>query len=184
MLRTLNRPNRQPVTGRSRPLHYNMLYLTPASIIGGLFMGRHCTTPCPHGAKQKKDCYPCYQESNRQSYLRKVAFGKYYAGKTRETYLEDICIKETNNRAKRFGVPGILTIEQFRFLKSQPCTYCKSTKFHIEIDHRIPMSKGGSNEPDNLQPVCKFCNRSKSTFSEREFLVWLLHVRSAESQVA
>ena len=33
-------------------------------------------------------------------------------------------------------------------------------KYHV--DHRMPLSLGGSNYPDNLQLLCPTCNLSKS----------------------
>jgi 5-methylcytosine-specific restriction endonuclease McrA len=32
----------------------------------------------------------------------------------------------------------------------------------LEIDHTIPISKGGSNDPSNLRTLCSDCNRGKS----------------------
>lgn len=29
------------------------------------------------------------------------------------------------------------------------------------VDHKVPLSKGGKNEPDNLVPACKNCNHEK-----------------------
>lgn len=42
------------------------------------------------------------------------------------------------------------------------CVYCKtSIKEYFEIDHIIPLSKGGSNESNNIQLLCQDCNRGK-----------------------
>ena len=38
----------------------------------------------------------------------------------------------------------------------------KEPNLLLEIDHIIPVSKGGETEPDNLQTLCWRCNRSKS----------------------
>ena len=43
------------------------------------------------------------------------------------------------------------------------CVHCgrKFRKGSIDIDHIIPKSKGGMNNPENLQCLCIHCNRSK-----------------------
>jgi len=40
------------------------------------------------------------------------------------------------------------------------CRNCGSAR-HLEIDHIIPVSRGGSSEEDNLQTLCRLCNRRK-----------------------
>lgn len=40
------------------------------------------------------------------------------------------------------------------------CAMCGSTE-RLEIDHIIPLARGGSNDPDNLQILCRHCNRRK-----------------------
>ena len=50
-----------------------------------------------------------------------------------------------------------------RVLKEKPtgpCALCSEPA--VEIDHIVPLSRGGSNEPENLQALCKGCNNEKS----------------------
>ena len=44
------------------------------------------------------------------------------------------------------------------------CVNCHKTfkKKDIDIDHRIPKRKGGTDDLWNLQPMCRSCNRSKN----------------------
>lgn len=41
-----------------------------------------------------------------------------------------------------------------------PCVYCGSCE-NIEVDHVVPLSRGGKHEIQNLVPACQSCNRSK-----------------------
>jgi len=56
------------------------------------------------------------------------------------------------------------------------CPYCGNSLYQghvrrkIEIDHFIPISRGGQNFPWNLLPICKDCNRKKRDKLPSEFL--------------
>jgi 5-methylcytosine-specific restriction endonuclease McrA len=43
------------------------------------------------------------------------------------------------------------------------CVFCgrSAKKVQLEVDHIVPFSKGGSNDPSNLQTLCFDCNRGK-----------------------
>ena len=41
------------------------------------------------------------------------------------------------------------------------CKKCGST-LDLHIDHIFPFSRGGGNEPENLQVLCRECNLNKS----------------------
>jgi len=42
-----------------------------------------------------------------------------------------------------------------------------------ELDHVIPVSKGGAHKPYNLQCLCRTCNQLKSDMSMEYFVSWL-----------
>jgi 5-methylcytosine-specific restriction endonuclease McrA len=38
-----------------------------------------------------------------------------------------------------------------------------------EVDHSVPLSRGGTDHLNNLVPACISCNRSKGDLTSREF---------------
>lgn len=44
----------------------------------------------------------------------------------------------------------------------------------FDVDHIRPLSRGGSNWPDNLACACASCNRSKNDKTLDEWLIHLL----------
>lgn len=64
------------------------------------------------------------------------------------------------------------------------CRYCM-TKENLTIDHKNPVSKGGTNDIRNLQVLCERCNGFKSNFTHgqmKAFIKWVLTIQ--ESRVA
>lgn len=56
----------------------------------------------------------------------------------------------------------VLSRDNFR------CTFCGKSPatdigVKLHIDHIVPFSKGGTNEPSNLQTLCNECNLGKSS---------------------
>lgn len=56
-------------------------------------------------------------------------------------------------------------------LKLKPlCEYCEEKgriTIATEVDHVIPKSKGGTDEPSNLKSCCRACNLSKTVKDKR-----------------
>lgn len=55
------------------------------------------------------------------------------------------------------------------------CQYCggDSNDKRLEIEHKIPVSRGGSNRVDNLIIACRTCNQNKDNLTLEEYLVKL-----------
>lgn len=51
------------------------------------------------------------------------------------------------------------------------CQYCGQTPDRPDIDHVIPRSRGGSDNPSNLVTACPSCNRSKGARTPDEWFV-------------
>ena len=50
------------------------------------------------------------------------------------------------------------------------CAYCGAASVPFDIDHVIPRSRGGGDEPGNLVVACQPCNRSKGARTPEEWL--------------
>lgn len=46
------------------------------------------------------------------------------------------------------------------YLVEQPCAYCGNTT-EVEVDHIVPLTRGGLHHPQNLTSACRPCNTSK-----------------------
>lgn len=75
-------------------------------------------------------------------------------------------IRETNGFASRYIKNETKTEVLVR--DNHKCQSCGSDK-KLEFDHIVPVSKGGSSEANNLQLLCRSCNRSKRALSKEEF---------------
>lgn len=52
------------------------------------------------------------------------------------------------------------------------CAYCGQLCSAPEIEHRIPLARGGADAMTNIAPACKPCNREKRTMTDSEYVRW------------
>ena len=81
---------------------------------------------------------------------------------------EKVKAAKTNNvrkrRAARHTSRGNFTGYEFEALCERygnKCLACGDTATVLEADHVVPLTKGGSDDISNIQPLCRPCNRRK-----------------------
>lgn len=88
------------------------------------------------------------------------------ANPEKKTYLEN------RRRARKTGNGGSHTFaerrEKFASLGSL-CIYCGSFR-KLTGDHLIPLSRGGTDDIENIAPACRSCNSQKGSKTFSEFI--------------
>ena len=72
------------------------------------------------------------------------------------------------HRARKMGALGCHTSHELKEMKPEygfTCPCCKKSEPDIQLteDHIIPLSQGGSDFIENIQPLCRSCNGKKYT---------------------
>ncbi len=76
--------------------------------------------------------------------------------------------KEIRRKIQKLNNGGSHTLSDWQILKAQynwTCPACRRKEPEIKLteDHIIPTSKGGSDNIENIQPLCVSCNTKKMT---------------------
>lgn len=82
-------------------------------------------------------------------------------------------------RARMRANGGHFTTGQWRRLCQSfddTCLRC-GEHGHLTIDHVVPLSRGGHNGIDNIQPLCLSCNSTKGTDTTDYRIGWLIEYR-------
>lgn len=130
--------------------------------------------------KRSIKCLSNSPELQEKKRLRDIEYGRSEKGKeinrvASAKYRKTPKGKATNKRQKyirrtigEISQEAILKIEE-----ENHCYYCG--KLCIEdktIDHKHPVSRGGTNDIDNLVVACRSCNCSKNDKTEEEYRMW------------
>jgi 5-methylcytosine-specific restriction endonuclease McrA len=89
--------------------------------------------------------------------------------------------KSNAYRARAREADGHFTSAEWRSLveiHDGKCAYCLVVA-PLEVDHRIPLKRGGTNWIENILPACGQCNRKKGQLTEAEFRARMTATRTS-----
>ena len=88
-----------------------------------------------------------------------------YCRKWKKNNPEMVWLMGARHRARKTSAEGSHTLNEWQTLKESynyQCVICGEKK-KLTIDHIVPLSKGGSDYIENIQPLCISCNSTKGT---------------------
>lgn len=133
--------------------------------------------------RRNKESTQRYKDANRDK-IRKSSLDRYYSimasdperiRKLRRDYAKTpygrAIYYSAQNRRRRdvpYSQEAIDWIASIDW-DTETCTYCETAPA-TEIDHILPITKGGTGDRENLTPVCRPCNARKGNRYLADFL--------------
>ncbi len=107
-------------------------------------------------------------ENHKPKYKYKKTKGLWTCSKDPKIQLEKKRFRNQRYKARKRNALGSHTYEEWIAIKEyygNMCLCCKRCEPEVKLteDHIIPLSKGGSDYIDNIQPLCVSCNTRKHT---------------------
>jgi endogenous inhibitor of DNA gyrase (YacG/DUF329 family) len=129
-----------------------------------------------HYKKSKKHfcsmkCYAKYREEKMSFEEQPTYKGIRKKGDTKQIYYRNYCKRHSENiahlKARRYarerGAIGSHSLQEWENLKQKydfKCAICGKER-PLTKDHIVPLSLGGTDYIENIQPLCRSCNSKK-----------------------
>lgn len=94
-----------------------------------------------------------------------------WIAKNRDKHMAAVAHHGRLRRARKKGAEGTHTqaeIQSILMLQGQRCAYCGTCQ-NLSLDHKHPLSKGGSNYASNLQWLCRSHNSHKRDRTDEQY---------------
>lgn len=96
-------------------------------------------------------------------------------------FSERVRANKHTRRTRILGLGSKIDPEYVKFLKivqGMKCNYCGQHMDKYQIDHIVPIARGGDNSNENLQLLCAPCNRQKGAKTDIEYREYLNVINS------
>lgn len=113
------------------------------------------------------------RESGYWRQPQRRAKAKEWVNKNREKVRDTLRASRHKRRAQ--GGPSFTAAQWREILElwKHSCAYCGATG-SLEVEHTIPLARGGTSAKENVVPACHTCNGRKKTMTEDEFRLLLI----------
>jgi 5-methylcytosine-specific restriction endonuclease McrA len=123
---------------------------------------RHfCNMQCYSGYRKEK--LPCFEQPAYKGVRLKGETKQVYHRRYTKTHPENIAHLKARRYARERNSKGSHSLIEWQDLKRNHnfrCAICGQKK-PLTKDHIIPLSEGGTDGIDNIQPLCRNCNSKK-----------------------
>ena len=129
-----------------------------------------------NGYKQYFTGKPCVNGHIATRYTSSGACTACDASTHRTNYIPDRHrIRDYDRKCEKMGGGGTHTVAEEEIVlatQNYLCAgiNCRNPKAKLTVDHKVPMSRGGSNNIDNIQFLCRPCNIAKGSKTNDEWL--------------
>lgn len=119
----------------------------------------------------RQKCISQAKKWHRSNRNHKLAYNKQYYKNNYERFAAANLTKHSREPIESKIIKQVYQEDNYT------CQYCGTYGGKLTIDHKIPVSRGGNNNRNNLCVACHSCNCSKGAKTPEEFEVYLKEIK-------